>query len=59
MTEPTSDIAVAVREAATDGRITCARLRRLAEELDIPYHLAGKAADDLGIRVKSCDLGCF
>jgi hypothetical protein len=59
MTEPTPDVAEAVRQAATDRRITCEHLRRLAEELDVPYRVAGKAADDAGIRVKACDLGCF
>jgi hypothetical protein len=59
MTQPTPHVLDAVRDAADEGRITCARLRALAEELDVPYSMAGQAADDLGVRVKQCDLGCF
>ncbi|MBE0476358.1 MAG: hypothetical protein IBX62_04575 [Coriobacteriia bacterium] len=49
----------AVRERATDGRITCPVLRRLAEERSVPYAVAGAAADEAGVRVKNCELGCF
>jgi hypothetical protein len=59
MTTPTQEILDAVSSASDDGGITCALLRRLAEEMDVPYHVVGKATDDLGIRVRSCDLGCF
>ena len=59
MTEPTQEVLDAVRDTAEDGRIACARLRRLAEELDVPYAMAGAAADMLDVRVKNCDLGCF
>ena len=44
---------------AVDGRLTCAAARKLAEELSIPYADVGAAADALGIKIKSCQLGCF
>ncbi|MEW6600058.1 MAG: hypothetical protein AB1499_03730 [Nitrospirota bacterium] len=48
-----------VMKAAKDGKITCARLRRIADERGVPYRQAGKAADRLQIKIKHCDLGCF
>jgi hypothetical protein len=59
MTEPTVEILEAVREASSDGKISCARLRKLAEDMGVQYRVAGAAADKLDIRVKQCDLGCF
>lgn len=49
----------AVREKATDGFVTCPVLRKLAEDMGVPYKVAGAAADELEIKVKNCDLGCF
>ncbi|UCD36221.1 MAG: hypothetical protein JSU90_05160 [Nitrospiraceae bacterium] len=48
-----------IKKAARDGRISCALLRRIAEETGRSYRAAGKAADSLKIRIKKCDLGCF
>jgi hypothetical protein len=42
-----------------DNKIACAMLRKLAEDHGVPYKVAGAAADDLGIKVRDCDLGCF
>jgi LAO/AO transport system kinase len=46
-------------EAAKDGRIPCALLRKIAEETETTYKIAGKTADELKIKIKNCDLGCF
>jgi len=46
-------------KAASSGRITCARLRNIAEEAAVSYKAAGKIADELKIKIKNCDLGCF
>lgn len=46
-------------KAAGGGKITCARLRKIAEETGVSYKAAGKTADGLNIRIKNCDLGCF
>ncbi len=55
----TDEIRKAVEAKARDGRIACPALRRLAEDMGIPYKVAGAAADGLGIKVRDCDLGCF
>jgi hypothetical protein len=44
---------------AADGKLPCAVARRIAEDLKIPYKEVGDAANDLGIRIKGCQLGCF
>ena len=46
-------------KAAPGRRITCARLRNIAEETGVSYKAAGKIADELMIKIKNCDLGCF
>lgn len=55
----TEEMKEAIRAKAHDGRITCPVLRRFAEEIGVPYKVAGTAADLAGVRVHNCDLGCF
>ncbi len=42
-----------------DSRISCARAQGLARSLGVSYAVVGQMADELGIRVKECQLGCF
>lgn len=46
-------------ERADGGRITCSAARSIAEELGVAYSLVGAVANELKIKVKSCELGCF
>jgi hypothetical protein len=55
----TPEMIEAVRGKATEGRITCPVLRKLAEDQGVPYKVAGTAADLAGIKVHNCDLDCF
>lgn len=48
-----------LQKYAADGKITCAIARKIAEDLGAPYKEVGQAADELGIRIKDCQLGCF
>lgn len=48
-----------IKKAAREGKISCALLRKIAEETGTTYKLAGKTADRLEIKIKKCDLGCF
>jgi putative aminopeptidase FrvX len=48
-----------IESKAADDKIACAMLRKLAETHEVPYKVAGTAADSMGIRVRDCDLGCF
>lgn len=50
---------LALREAAPAGRISCEAARALAEEINLPYALVGEAANELGVKIFGCQLGCF
>ena len=46
-------------EAALHDKISCAKARALAEQLGLSYKQVGEAANELGIKIHSCQLGCF
>ncbi len=48
-----------VREMSREGKISCHNARKIAEELAVPYHMVGKAADELKVKIFQCELGCF
>lgn len=48
-----------IRENAVNGKISCPALRKIAEKSGIRYSEAGKIANELHIKIKNCDLGCF
>ncbi len=52
-------IKVRIKEKASGNKISCPVLRKIAEELSVSYREAGQAADELKIKIKDCDLGCF
>jgi len=55
----TPELVETVRAKAVEGRITCPVLRKVAEDSGVPYKVAGAAADQAGVKVKNCELGCF
>jgi len=55
----TDEMKDAIAAKAVDGRVTCPVLRKYAEDIGVPYKVAGAAADMAGVRVHHCDLGCF
>jgi len=48
-----------IKKITINGKISCAALRRIAEDIGISYREAGRAANELKIKIKNCDLGCF
>jgi hypothetical protein len=44
---------------AVNGRLSCSAARKIAEKLGVSYREVGAAADELGIKIKNCQLGCF
>ncbi len=54
-----TELAEAVKAAATGGKITCPEAREIAERLGLPYTVVGKACNELEIKVMGCSLGCF
>ncbi|MBO8137094.1 MAG: hypothetical protein H0Z40_03005 [Desulfotomaculum sp.] len=59
MKDVPKEVLEAVRQAACDNVISCAAAHKLAEKLNVPPKLVGKAADQLKIKIKHCQLGCF
>lgn len=49
----------ALRENAESGRISCALAWEIADRLGVPRGEAGRAADEAGVRIIKCQLGCF
>lgn len=49
----------ALERMVRDGRLTCKAAREVAEELGVEPVEIGRAADEMGIRIKDCELGCF
>ncbi len=49
----------AVKNEAKDGVLTCHDARALAERLGVDYRLVGQACDEVSVKVRICELGCF
>ncbi len=52
----------AVQEASAanaDGRLSCGQAWAVAEQLQVPRKVIGEAANQLKIKIKACQLGCF
>ena len=48
-----------IMKKALDRKLPCAAARKIAEDLKVPYAEVGAAADELGVKIKNCQLGCF
>jgi hypothetical protein len=48
-----------IMKRAVGGKLACAAARSIAEGLHVAYREVGEAADELGIKIKNCELGCF
>ncbi len=56
---PDEKLASELTRRAKDGRLPCAVAFAVAEELGVPRLQVGRAADELGIKITACQLGCF
>jgi len=52
-------LAEELRRRAPERRLPCAAAFELADELGIPRLKVGQAANELGIKITDCQLGCF
>ncbi len=59
MTAKKKEIENILKTRSAEGRITCSDARAIAEELGVPYKEVGKTANELKIKIKNCELGCF
>ncbi|MGB9699442.1 MAG: hypothetical protein ACPL5I_08665 [Thermodesulfobacteriota bacterium] len=53
------EIANKLKEAAQDGKITCAVAQKIAIENKIPMKKVGDLLNKLKIKIIQCQLGCF
>jgi hypothetical protein len=53
------DLAVAIKAAGSEGRISCLALWEIGKQFGLSRHEMGNAAEGLGLKVKPCQLGCF
>jgi len=59
-TTKTSDrIIEEIKNKAIGDKLLCSSARQIAEELGVSYRDVGEAADLLGVKITSCQLGCF
>lgn len=49
----------AVRNAAIGGRMSCEMAHKLGTELGVTLQEIGAVCNELNIRIKDCQLGCF
>jgi hypothetical protein len=59
MKEASKEILEAIKKAGGDGTVTCTELRKIATEFNVPPRVVGEVANNLKIKIKSCELGCF
>ena len=48
-----------VKKASGDGRLTCEKAHELGKDLDVPLQEIGAVCNELNIKIKDCQLGCF
>ncbi|MHC4714881.1 MAG: hypothetical protein ACYTAN_16685 [Planctomycetota bacterium] len=48
-----------LKAASADGRVPCKGALALAVRLDVEPREVGAAANELGIKIVACQLGCF
>jgi hypothetical protein len=53
------EIAVKLKAAAREGKITCAMAQKIALENKIPMKQVGEILNQVKIKIIQCQLGCF
>jgi hypothetical protein len=48
-----------IQKRIKDNRLPCAVARKIAADLNVPYKEVGNAANELKVKITSCELGCF
>lgn len=59
MSDLPKEVLEKVKEAAEDSKLSCPKARKLAKDLKVSPNLIGEACDELNIKIKDCELGCF
>ncbi len=48
-----------ITSSLMDGQLPCSVAFKVAQELEVSQREIGKTADELGIKITECQLGCF
>ena len=48
-----------IKREAPEGELSCAKAFVIAQKLIVPLLEVGQAANELGIKIVDCQLGCF
>ncbi|AEF93367.1 hypothetical protein Desca_0474 [Desulfotomaculum nigrificans CO-1-SRB] len=59
MSEQNEKLVQSVKEAARDGRLSCTMARKIAADYNVPPRTVGDICNQLKIKIKACELGCF
>jgi hypothetical protein len=54
-----ADLEKKIRESLVEGKLPCATAFQIAKDLKVTTREIGDACNALGIKVRSCQLGCF
>ncbi|MFC2106021.1 hypothetical protein ACFLS0_04655 [Candidatus Bipolaricaulota bacterium] len=54
-----SELREAIAASASSDGVPCTEAWRVADDLGVPKILVGVAANEMGIRITRCQLGCF
>ncbi|HET6495691.1 MAG TPA: hypothetical protein VFH61_10050 [Thermoleophilia bacterium] len=58
--DDTSQLVQTLKARAKNGtHVSCADVFQIAHDLDIPLALVGRTCDELGVKIKNCQLGLF
>lgn len=52
-------IVAKIKEEAKGGKLACKRAFELASELGVGPREVGQAANEAGVKIAACQLGCF
>jgi LAO/AO transport system kinase len=53
------DLIEKIKSESRNGKISCRQALRLASEKDVSPKELGSLLDELGIKIATCQLGCF
>ncbi|ABO51384.1 conserved hypothetical protein [Desulforamulus reducens MI-1] len=59
MDEQKEKIIQTIKETAKDGGISCTAARKIASDYNVSPKVVGDICDELKIKLKACELGCF
>lgn len=57
--QPSPELATGLRELDASGRLTCSAVFELARQIKTTPLKVSEAANILGLKIRSCQLGCF